>query len=355
MAPEATKTGLRVRVGLVVNPAASRDVRRLTSLARTVDVHERVNVVARVLRGLAAVGVDDVLYMVEPCHVAERAWTELANAPVSVGRTPSLRPISVPPATDALGTKAAASALSDEGVPCVVCIGGDGTHRAVAAGWPDVVLAAVAGGTNNVFGPPVDPTVVGLAAGLYAADPRRYAHHVRIAPRLDVEIDGVQTSAALVDVAVVDEPWVGAHAVWDPAVLVEAVVTRSDPTACGLAGVGGMVHPIVDGEGGLHLWFGDGEGETLAPLGPGQLAMTTAPDWSYVLPGDEVTVGGGSRVTLAFDGEREIVLQPAQVARVCLNANGPRVLDMAALVWEAAAEGVFARVRGATTDQEGRA
>lgn len=41
-------------IGIVVNPVAAHDVRRLTSLARTVDVHERVNAVARVLGGLAA-------------------------------------------------------------------------------------------------------------------------------------------------------------------------------------------------------------------------------------------------------------------------------------------------------------
>jgi hypothetical protein len=43
-------------VDLVVNPNASRDVRRSTSLARTIDVHERVHTTSRILLGLAAAG-----------------------------------------------------------------------------------------------------------------------------------------------------------------------------------------------------------------------------------------------------------------------------------------------------------
>lgn len=41
-------------IGLIVNPGASRDVRRLTSLARTIDANEQADTVARVLGGLAA-------------------------------------------------------------------------------------------------------------------------------------------------------------------------------------------------------------------------------------------------------------------------------------------------------------
>lgn len=341
---------MRVSVGLVVNPAAARDVRRLTSLARTVEVHERVNIVARVLRGLAAVGVDDVHYMVEPCHVVERAWHALAGAPASAGRAPSLRPAGPgDPAVDAAGTAAVAAALREAGVACVVCIGGDGTHRAVTAGWPDVVLAPLPGGTNNAFAPAADPTVVGLAAGLYARDPRGLAAHVRSLPRLAVTLDGNPATGALVDVAVVDEAWVGAHAVWNPALLVEAVLARSDPTVSGLAAVGGMVCPLHDADRGLHIRFGaDGTSgtEALAPLGPGQLGVVSIAAWAELAYGDEVVIAGGRQVTLAFDGEREVVLQPHQHARVLLDSAGPRLLDVEGLVWQAAGAGAFTQPRG---------
>jgi predicted polyphosphate/ATP-dependent NAD kinase len=333
-----------VTVGLVVNPAAARDVRRLTSLARTVDVHERVNTVARVLSGLAAGGVDEVLFMSEPCHVVERAWTSLAGTHPSWGQMPSLRPIPSPgPAVDARGTAAAAAWLGEADTPCVVTVGGDGTNRAVALGWPDATFAAFPGGTNNAFAPSVDATVVGLAAGLFAADQARHASHARVVPYLAVDVDGAHRTTALVDVAVVDEPWVGTHAVWDPRLLVEAVVTRTDPTVSGLAGVAGMVDP--DGGRALRLRFGPSGTEILAPLGPGHLAVVSVAAWETFTTEEEVVVGGG-RVALAFDGERETVLQAGQRARVRLVDEGPKVIDAAALVRQAAADGVFHAAAG---------
>ena len=62
-----------VSVGLMVNPSASHDVRRLTSLARTMSVHERANAVARIIGGLAASGIDTLFYMAEPAGLVERA------------------------------------------------------------------------------------------------------------------------------------------------------------------------------------------------------------------------------------------------------------------------------------------
>ena len=74
-----------VSVGLIVDPAASQDVRRSMSLARTVDVHERVDTVARVLRGLGATNVATIDYMPEAYRVVERAVEELASAYLPLG------------------------------------------------------------------------------------------------------------------------------------------------------------------------------------------------------------------------------------------------------------------------------
>jgi predicted polyphosphate/ATP-dependent NAD kinase len=57
------RDGEHARVGLVVNPNAAHDVRRLTSLAPVIDMHHRVNLVARILCGLAAGGPVEVLHM----------------------------------------------------------------------------------------------------------------------------------------------------------------------------------------------------------------------------------------------------------------------------------------------------
>ena len=267
-------------VGLVVNPGASRDVRRLTSLARTIDANEQVNTVARVLCGLAAGGVEAVLFMPEPSHVVERARDVLAATSAAGARMRlDLRP--GPARRRRLCDDAAGNARPPPppsptpGAACLVTLGGDGTNRAVAMGWPDAVLIPLAGGTNNAFGTRIDPTAAGVRGrpvrGRSVAPRGRTS---RRRPRLDVAIDG-RVTIALVDLAVVRDGWIGAHAIWDPDLLVEAIVTRSDPTVPGLAGVAGTVHPLGDGDLlALHLAFGrSGRSDDRAPR-----AGTARPD-----------------------------------------------------------------------------
>ena len=246
-------------VGLVVNPSASRDVRRLTSLAPTIDVHTRVNVVARVLCGLATAGVETVLYMAEPCRVVERAGQQLAGLDPGLARrvAGSTRQLGEPgQATDAAGTAAAALALARAGAACVITVGGDGTNRAVVSGWADVVMIPLPGGTNNAFATPIDPTAAGLAAALFSLDPPAHARHVRRLPRLHVVAGDRPADMALVDAVTLRTGWIGAHAVWDPAVLAEAMLTRADPAVTGLAGLGGMLAPFDAHEGrALHIRF----------------------------------------------------------------------------------------------------
>lgn len=338
-------------VGLVVNPGASRDVRRLTSLARTIDANEQANTVARVLCGLAAGGVETVLYMPEPSHIVERARDVLA-ATLGAATTArlDLRPIALGgdgDSHDATGTTATASALADAGVACLVTVGGDGTNRAVVMGWPDAVIVPLAGGTNNAFGTHLDPTAAGYGAALFAGDPTSHGRHVTVRPRLDVEFRR-RATIALIDLAVVRDGWVGTHAIWDPDLLVEAVVTRSDPTIPGLAGVAGTVHPLGEQElQALHLVFERSGTPVVAPLGPGQLVPVRVGSWQTFEPGVTIVMpdrraGTTTPVTLAFDGEREITLERGEMAEVRLVADGPRVLDAAALLRQAAHEGRLA-------------
>jgi len=326
----------RPSVGLVVNPLASHDIRRLTCLAPVVDTHRLANIVARILRGLAAGGATEALFMVEPTRVVERAASLCAAAPPSWGRVPALTPVGGV-ARDAPATGEAARAMRAAGAACVVVVGGDGTHRAVVTAWPEVVVASVATGTNNAFAEVVDPTVLGLAAAAYAADPEAHAAHVRRTTRLDVARDGHAPVTALVDVLSVRGSWVGSRAVWDAAQLVEAVVTRADPTTHGIAGLAGMTGAAA--APAYHIRFGRPGRRVLAPLGPGQLVPTSVRTVDRLDVGDTVVLAGG--VTLAFDGERELVLPPGRPARVTVATDGPRVIAASDLVRAAARAGRF--------------
>ena len=53
-------------VGLIANPEAGHDVRRVVSHASTFNNQEKVYIIRRLLMGLAAAGVERVLYLPEP-------------------------------------------------------------------------------------------------------------------------------------------------------------------------------------------------------------------------------------------------------------------------------------------------
>jgi len=358
----AGEMGHETRVGLIVNASAARDVRRLTSLARTIDVHERVNLVARVLRGLSGGRVGRVMLMPEPAHVVERAVDLLSASGVSPADLGfDLEPVGLPgdgEARDAAGTTLAASAMAEAGVACLVTVGGDGTNRAVVSGWPSAALVPLAGGTNNAFGVQIDPTAAGVAAALYAADPGRYHEQTRQAPRLEVRVDADPglTTSALIDVVLVRSGWLGAHALWDPATLVEAIVTRSDPSLTGLAGVAGVLCPLpVEWPAAVHVEFDPAGASVMVPLGPGQLVSIGVRDWRRIEPDDRVELGRRAlendsgdvrdvgRWTLALDGERQIILDPGTSASVRLATDGPRVIDAHGVLWAAARSGELAR------------
>jgi hypothetical protein len=330
--------------GLVVNPDASRDVRRLTSLARTIDVHERVHTTSRILLGLGAAGVRRILYMPEPARVVERALEALSAGGLlsDLPRHPEVRPVHLPSgvAVDARGTSTAAAAMAAAGVSCVITVGGDGTNRAVAIGWPGAVLVPLPGGTNNAFASPTEPTAAGLAVGVYTADPERHRELVRPAGRLEVQV-GAASTVALVDVAVVRGVWVGARAIWEPDTLVEVVLARADPSVSGLAGLGGMLHPL-DGcvHQALHVRLGPPGQPVLAQLGPGRIEAVAVRDWRLVPDGRAVILSPGP-ATVALDGEREIVLDPGCRAKVRHATGGPWVLDVRSLLERAAREGRF--------------
>jgi hypothetical protein len=315
-------------VGLVVNPLAAMDVRRLTSLGRTVNFHERVNVTARILAGLVGAGVREVRYMPEPTAIVQRAAEVLADT----GDMPPPRLVPPPGQTTAsnqAGTVAAAAELAQTGVVCVVTLGGDGTNRAVVTGWPDAVLVPVPGGTNNAFATPVEPVVAGYAAGLFARDPAALASAVQRRPLLRVDAPA-WGGVALVDVVLSRHQWVGAHALWDPTVLVEAVVARIDPALVGLAGVAGAVYPLAAPDAAaVHLRFGGGGRTVRAVLGPGTIRRVDVRTWQTLDAGSTARLEAADRQTLALDGEREFVLAAGEAAEVTFEPAGPRVLDCA--------------------------
>jgi len=337
-------------VGLISHSGAAQDVRRLTSLARQIDVHERVNIAARILAGLTGAPDVRVLYLDEPTRIVERALVMLA----AQGERSAVeaRPIAPFGARDAHDRRAASAAMAAAGARCVITHAGDGTNRAVACGWPGAVFVPLPGGTNNAFASCVDPTAAGLAAGLYATAPDWFAASTRPVTCLSINVAGRAAEMALIDVALVSDEWRGARAIWEPTRLLEAVVANGDPSLPGLAGVAGMTVSADDGQpDAVHLRFGSPGREILAPLGPGQLVPLSIRDCRVLERGETIELRGPGM--LAFDGEREVVLRDTEHARIQTAAGSIRVLDVAGLLRAHASREATAAMRSQETTQGG--
>jgi len=322
-------------VGVIVNPASGRDVRRVLGWASVFPTAEKLNVVLRLLSAIGQQGIERAWMLPDSAGIGARVREAAALARQQRGLPmPEVRLLDLRMHDHAADSTAAAAAMAALGVRVIAVLGGDGTHRAVARGCGVVPLATLSTGTNNAFPESREATQVGLAAGRVAP-----ALALRRHKWLRVRGDGVD-EIALVDVAVSHQRATGARAVWDGDDLSDLYVTFGEPASIGLASIAGLSHPVSRTDPwGLYLALG--QGRTLhAPLLPGALQPVRIAAARRLLPGAAQALPARAG-TLALDGEREVELTPGQALTVTLELDGPRTVDVDAVLAQAAREGLM--------------
>lgn len=308
-------------IGLIINPMAGRDIRRLVAYASLQSGPEKALGAKRIMAGMAAVA--DVEVLLPDDRAGFFAWLKEETANTLPVRLVS-RPIGEEDSTTLW-----VRMLVDAGARVLVVVGGDGTQRNVAEAAPTVPVLPIAGGTNNVACYLGDQTAGGYAVARYLADgldPREVGTRAKI---LRVGLPGGREALALIDVALTRQNYTGAMAIWDPGDVVALILTVADPVRPGLSNVGGFHHHLTQQEaGGLHIAMGPGGSEIPAVLAPGLVANFPVAsvdrvdfDQPILLRADR---DGG---TLSLDGERTVVLRPNEEAEVRIRRDGPFVLD----------------------------
>jgi predicted polyphosphate/ATP-dependent NAD kinase len=328
-------------VGIIANPASGRDIRRLVAHGTVFDNNEKTAIVRRVLLGLEAVGIRNVVYMPEhDFGILPRALSGLHGHSLQIEASPLQMPV--------LGTSVdstrAAQLLVELGAGCIITLGGDGTNRAVARGCGPIPLVPISTGTNNVFPTFLEGTIAGMAAGMIASGIRGERTTQR-APRLEVHVDGAAVESALVDVVVSSLPFVGSRAIWDLSTVREVVLSRVTAATIGLSALGGALlnsSTEADVQQGMHIVLGTGNRQVLAPLAPGLIKWVGIASCRRLSTDDVVRFQAGNG-TIALDGEREIELADTSVVEVRLCADGPFVVDVPAALAAAAHAGYLSR------------
>ncbi|MFN0026281.1 MAG: NAD(+)/NADH kinase [Acidimicrobiales bacterium] len=329
-------------VGIIANPLSGKDIRRLVANAPTSTLQDKYSIVRRLVLGAAAVGVEQFWYLPEPHHICARATETLPLPGVSV------KPVDIEERFDESDTVRTVAAMKDLGCSVIIVLGGDGTNRAAALGWGKLTVIPLSTGTNNVFPRFLEATVAGQAAGLVATGQVAAEEVTRVAKRIDVELEGEdRRDLALIDAVLVEERFVGSRALFDPAALRLAVLSRAEPASVGVSSIGGLVHPVgAEDEGGLLIRFASpatADQVVRAPMAPGWYAEVGLAEVRRLADGEAVSLQGPG--ILAFDGERQRLLGEGQRVWLTVQRDGPRVLDVSRAMHLAAARGVFVQRR----------
>ncbi len=313
-----------VTVGIIANPASGKDIRRLVSYGTVFDNQEKVNIVRRILLGLAAVHVKRVVYMPDYYGIVPRALDGLKSQdklPLEV----------VPVDLELTGTQEdsfkAAQIMAECKVGSLITLGGDGTNRLVAKGCGNVPLLPVSTGTNNVFPVMVEGTIAGLAAGKVAGGSSNHPQAVRPSKKLIIYLNGIPVDIALIDAVVIKDVFIGARAIWEVQGLLQGVFTRGEPHNIGMASIAGNLLAIGSKDkAGLALEFGEGGSSVTAPIAPGMIVPVKVKTYEKIKLQQTVKLHHTPCI-IALDGERELAIKEDDEVQIELTFAGPSVID----------------------------
>lgn len=327
---------LRGAVGILANPRAGGDVRRLAARASSSTLESKRNQVTRVAVGARAAGVKKVVIARDPMRVAEGALETLAlDLEVEI--------LDLKPRHSADDTHRAARAMKKAGCGALAVLGGDGTNRIVARAWPDAYVVPISTGTNNVFPRMVEATIAGAAAGLVASGRIDGADVARPAKQVRLQRPDGREDIALIDAGLFVDDIIGNLMPVEPAKIRKVVLARAEPAAVGLSPIGGLLEPCGENDdfGVVVTCTGhdDGGRPLLVPISPG-LYRTVHVGEARRVPLREAIVVTGPGV-LAFDGDREVALEEGEEATLRIERAGPNVISVERALTAAAKNGLY--------------
>ncbi len=334
------------KVGIVANPAAGRDIRRLVAQASVFPIAEKRNMMTRAFSALGMTGVDEVMLMPDGSGLNDRIRHAL-KLPLPEGQVwPKVTFIDFEPEDSPADTLRAVRFMVEQGVGAIMVLGGDGTNRLVARVAGDVPLLSLSTGTNNVFPAVREATIAGLAAGLVATGRVDLKEACYRNKALRLVVNGAVSDLALVDLCISDELFVGSKALWRAEGLDQLFVSFAEADAIGLSSIAGLIRPVSRrAPFGLKLDLcppARAANVVAAPIAPGIIVEVGIEAVSALSTGDSVPLRL-RRGVVALDGEREVEFAPADQVMVRLAEDGPLSIDIERTMTLAAQHGLFVR------------
>ena len=312
-------------VGIIANPSAGKDIRRLVAHGRVVSNQEKSNTLRRVFAGIASTGTKKIIIMPDHSGLA-------VSAAADVSDKLDVEYLNMRIADSQESSTFAAKKMYEQNVDCIVTLGGDGTNRVVAKGCKNIPLVPISTGTNNVFPAPTEGTLAGIVAGNIADKTLSIKESCNQSKKIDIFCNDEFIDDALVDVAISKEMFVGARAVWDINTLHSIILTRAEPVSIGLSSIGSRIKNImIDDPFGLYIVLDKNikseKTYVKAPIAPGTIPNIRIVDYKKITIKDKIPIKTHPG-TIALDGEREIELLPDNTYYAILNLDGPWVANV---------------------------
>ena len=325
------------KVGIIANPASGKDIRRLVSQATTISNTEKTDIVKRVILGIDAVGVDEILIMPDYYGLGVRALDALNHR--SLSSKAGLLDFEIEGNQE--DSIRAARLMKEGGVGCIITLGGDGTNRVVSKACETVPLIPISTGTNNVFSVMTEGTTAGMAAAIVAGNIVDEEKCIRSAKKIALLRNKEEVDLALVDAAVVTESFIGARALWDMERVHQLFLTRAEPGSIGLSSIGAALQPVGSEDPfGLLIELGPGGEKVKAPIAPGLILEVEVKSCRLLKPKEKVPLALFPSI-IALDGEREVEVNAPEPFKLVLSLEGPRVVSIPGVLREASEKGVF--------------
>ena len=335
----------RTSIGIIANPYSSRDIRRLISSATSIQTVERANIVERIIVSLATFGIDDVYMMPDKGGISAHLLRNLSSREkMKKSAVPEIQFLDMPITSTATDSELAAKMLFDKKVDAVLILGGDGTHRIVAKEISDIPMASISTGTNNAFPRFYEATLVGMAMGLYINNIVSADIALKRNKIMHITVNGDKKDVALVDLAITNDMWVGARALWHMQNLKELYLSFCEPTAIGMSSIGGLLNSVPRSKPyGLKIVTAspeDCQQSLNCPIAPG-LFEEIGIAASEKIDLDELYEIETEQGVIALDGEREIEFTKDDSVFVELKKDGPMTIDVNSTIDIASRTGAF--------------
>jgi predicted polyphosphate/ATP-dependent NAD kinase len=308
------------KVGLVVNPVSGTDIRRAVSTAGFIDIIQKARIVKSILRGIEAVGIDEVLIMPDFYGIAAHALNDLPNLGIKWSF------VDIKSRGDYTDTMNSVEAMVKENIGTIILLGGDGTVRVASKTSLDTPLMPISTGTNNVIPYLIDGTLAGMAAAAVASNIVDRGDVTFRLNRLILVVNNEPVDYALVDLGATLYPFRGARALINPEMITEVFISLVKSTSIGLASIGSVLKPLgLPKNKVLHVIMGN-KLWVKAVLMPGYVTTIGIDKYEELELGSRVPIG--KALTIELDGEREVEVYESDDVAVSSDNKGPVIIDV---------------------------